>query len=135
MNTKKISIIDILMVIAAFVLMIGVQSVFSACEVGEESIMACHWAQQAVFAVSIAEVLISLICLGARNRSARLYLSISNAILSVVVIFIPGTLINLCMMDDMRCRSIMRPAVTITAVVMIVICAVNIFTSIKKDEN
>ena len=43
---------------------------------------------------------------------------------SFLIIVLPGRLIPLCMMETMRCHVIMQPAVTVIAVLNIVLSAV-----------
>ena len=47
-------------------------------------------------------------------------------------IFVPGTLVSLCMMDTMRCHTVMRPFVMIMSAAVSVICVIDILVNRKR---
>lgn len=114
-------ILGIAELIAALVLVIGALTFFSACESEGEMHMACHWAQNAVALSGVVISLLSLVRIFIPNRDIKTGLALGIFVTAVSVIFIPNTVISLCMMDTMRCHTIFRPAVTIVASIIIVI--------------
>ena len=113
---------DIVILVLSVVLCVGVKLAFHACETGE-NVMACHWAEQAVFAMGIVLVVQSAALLLCRESGMRKGICLAMIPTSAVTAFIPGFFIHLCMMKDMRCHTVMRPAVMIVAI-LITVCAI-----------
>ena len=123
---KKIEPIGIILIIACAILTIGVKTYFSACEVTEEHTMSCHWAEQAVFGVSIV-LLVQAICavfMGLDAPNIRKGISIAMVPTAILAVVIPGYLINLCMMDTMQCRATMKPSVMVMGFVIAVLASI-----------
>ena len=126
MNKRKIEPIGIVLIVACGILAIGVKTFFSACEVTEEHTMSCHWAEQAVFGVSIV-LLIQACCavfMGLDAPNIRKGISISMVPTAILAVIIPGHLIDLCMMDTMQCRTTMRPSVMMLGFIIAVIASI-----------
>lgn len=107
----KKNIFPILILILALVIAIGSQTFLSPCVHEDGSFGSCHWAGRALLGVG---VLLAAQALLAWVRT-DVYLAVLPA--ALLGCFIPGTLISLCKMSAMRCRSVMQPA-------MILLCAV-----------
>ena len=113
MMNKKAMIPVLIGVILAAAAAIGVNTFLGPCVHEDGSFGACHWAGRAMFAAALligAEGL-AAICSGSNGVRRGLLLSMAAA--AVMGICIPGLLISLCGMATMRCRSLMRPAMTI----------------------
>ncbi|MBQ8927385.1 MAG: DUF4418 family protein [Oscillospiraceae bacterium] len=129
---KKPHITDILLLVMSAALCIGVKLLFHACAPKEDgSWMACHWAEQAVFAASLGMSLTAFVRLFL-DRRARAGAALGMSITAAVTAFIPGVFIRLCMMNDMRCHAVMRPAAVILCV-LIVICGIADFVLARKE--
>ena len=111
--------------ITALILTAGSLTVFGACEAEEGHFMNCHLAQNAVALAGAVLTALSLLRTVLSNGDIRTGLSLGVFALSVSAIFIPKTLINLCMMETMRCHTIFRPAVIITASALAVISGID----------
>lgn len=120
MQIKKI-LPGILLSLASLVLVIGSLTFFDACESEGEMIMACHWARNAVVTAGIVLLAQSVLSVFIPDDKIKTGLYLGVFLLSIGVIFIPGTAIDLCMMDTMRCHSVFRPAVTIVSIILTVI--------------
>lgn len=131
---KNIKAMDIVLLVLSAVLCVGVKAVFHACEVMEDKIMSCHWAEQAVFAMGIVLVVQALGLIILSRYNVRRGLSFAMIPTAVVTAFIPKIMINLCMMNDMRCHTTMRPAVIILSIIIAVCALVNAVTSEGKEE-
>ena len=59
------------------------------------------------------------------KKGTRLGISLSMSPTAILTALIPGTFINLCMMNTMRCHSVMKPAVIIMSVVTALCALVN----------
>ncbi len=119
---------------AAAVLTVGPLTFFKACGAHDGKYMACHWAQNAVVLLGAVLILIALLRIILPDIGIKTGLSISAALVSASVILIPGRVIALCMMDTMRCHSIFRPAVTVTAAVLLAISVIDIVIGLKKTR-
>ena len=51
--------------------------------------------------------------------------------LSVLALLLPGHLIDLCMMETMRCHTVMTPAVTVLSLLNIMVAAADIYVCRK----
>ena len=69
---------------------------------------ACTWAGRVLTGEGCLMAVFALIALLVSRARFGIYLG--SAALSVLAILTPGTLIALCRMDSMRCRSVMQPA-------------------------
>lgn len=107
----KKNIFPILILILALVIAIGSQTFLSPCVHEDGSFGSCHWAGRALLGVGVL--------LAAQALLAWVRTDVYLAVLPTALLgcFIPGTLISLCKMSAMRCRSVMQPA-------MILLCAV-----------
>ncbi len=112
---KKHSVWPVVIVVLAVIGAIGSITFFRPCVHEDGSFGPCHWAGRAVtggMIVIAAEALAALIITDAR---VRIGLYLAMIIGALFVIFTPGMLIGLCSMATMRCRSLMRPAMTLIA--------------------
>ena len=122
-----------ILTVLSLLLTVGVKTFFSACGAKDDgSFMTCHWAEQAVFAAGIALTLMSVIVLIAGSDNAGFGAAVSILALAGVTAIIPGVLIDLCMMPQMHCHVVMRPAVTVVCALIIVTAAVHAFMQAHK---
>ena len=120
---KKINITDVCLLVFSAALCLGVKLVFHACGMKEDgSWMNCHWAEQAVFAISIGLTVTAGLRL-LLSRQAKAGAALAMSVVSVMTALLPGVFVRLCMMDTMRCHAVMRPAV-------IILCALIAVTGI-----
>lgn len=131
---KNIKVMDIVLLVLSAGLCIGVKVAFHACEVMEDKIMSCHWAEQAVFGMGIVLVVQALGLILLSKLDVRRGISFAMIPTAIVTAFIPNVLINLCMMDDMRCHTTMRPAVMILSIIIAVCALVNVIIDGKKKD-
>ena len=104
----------VLQILLSLLLAVGSIVWFHACGAKEDgSYMTCHWAQVMVTALGAAMLLMSLVQLLFRDFSARRGISAALVLMAVLTALVPQTLIHMCMMADMRCQSLMRPAVIV----------------------
>lgn len=80
--------------------------------------MACHWAEQAVFALSVVLLIQSILLLLLRDSGVKKGIAAAIIPTAVITVLVPGAFIRLCMMDTMRCRAVFRPAVSIFGVLI-----------------
>lgn len=113
MNRKTIipaALILLFSVLAA----VGVKTFLGPCVHEDKAFGPCHWAGQALFGISLLMSAQSIAVLAAhKNSQLSRGLFLAMALTSVLGMLIPGPVISLCGMATMRCRSLMRPAMTI----------------------
>ena len=111
---KKSMIPAIITLVLALVVAVGSQTFLGACVHEDGSFGACHWASRALLGVGglLAALALAALCV----PSARLGVYIAMALTCILGILTPGTLIALCQMATMRCRAVMRPAMTLLCV-------------------
>lgn len=116
--------VDIATLLAAAILFAGIRTLFAACGPKEDgSWMTCHHAQSAVWAVACAILVQALVKVFYRGRGmhgVKAGLSFAIAVQGAVCALLPGTFIPLCMMQSMRCHTLMRPAVTVLCVLLVI---------------
>ena len=93
---------------------VGVKTFLGPCVHEDGTFGACHWAGQALLGISLLMSAQSIAVLAAhKNSQLSRGLFLAMALTSVLGMLIPGPVISLCGMATMRCRSLMRPAMTI----------------------
>ncbi|MBR1862565.1 MAG: DUF4418 family protein [Ruminococcus sp.] len=136
MNDKKNvkeTVLAAAILICSICLCAGAKLVFHACGPKEDgSYMACHWAEQAIFGIGCAMTAISVFLIAVRNRGMKRGLALSLLPCGAVCALIPNILIKLCMMTEMRCHTVMRPAAVIFGLITAVLGTV--YAVICKEE-
>ena len=131
MKEKKIGAIDVALLVLSAALLLGVLTVFAPCGPKEDgSWMTCHWAGNAVAGVAAVLTACALVRLlvGGTKRGLD-FAMIAAAALATQL---PGRLVHLCMMADMRCRAVMTPAVTVLSTLVILVAAADLVLQRKK---
>ncbi len=126
-------IIPVLALLLSVLLTFGSVFLFHACEPMEDgSWMMCHYAQLVVtvFGAVIMAICILRIIIPASLNAAR-GLSLACIPVSAACIMIPQNIIPLCMMDTMRCHSVMRPAVIVIGIMIIVLSIIDLICNNK----
>lgn len=129
----KISISEIIMFIISLVLCIGSFTFFSACEVGE-NVMACHWAQNTVTAFGALLSVMALAALIIPDRRVKAGVELAATLTAVLTALVPNVVINLCMMDTMRCVSVFRPFTILFASITAVAALFSAILNLRKKE-
>ena len=128
-NDRRIGVSDILLLLFSVVELIGILTFFAPCGPKEDgSWMSCHWAGQAVTGTALVLVVLALVHLLVRDRGMKLGLDVGLAVTAICSALLPGKLIGLCMMADMRCHRLTVPGVTVCAVLVILATALDAWT-------
>lgn len=131
-NAKKKPITAVLPLVVSILFFLAMFTLLSPCGPKEDgTFMNCHYAGQALRILSGAAVVVSAAAYFKRGL-ARLA-DILLLLLGFASAVIPGTVIHLCMMPEMKCRAVMKPGATVFAVLLIVSAAVDLFSEIKKQ--
>lgn len=126
-------ILGVILLLLGLALCIGVKTVFHACgQTDEGKWMACHWAGQAEMALGASIAVTALMRLIVRSGGKKQGLALALIPQGIAAALIPNTLIKLCMMENMRCHAVMKPASIVIAVLVAVVAAVTAFMG--RDE-
>lgn len=139
MGNKKIVpvVLSVVLLVLSLCLTVGVKFMFHACpmmggEMGK--VMPCHWAERAVFATGIVLVIMSLLLFVFKNSSEKVAVSACMIPTTVLAMLFPQTIINLCMMPGMMCRTHMRPGVLAITIAMLVVECIIAIINFKKNK-
>ena len=123
----RIRATDIALLIIGLLFLAGTKTVFGPCGPKEDgSFMTCHWAGQALFGIACVLALLAVLHLVIASRGVRLGLDIAIAALAVLVWWLPGNLISLCMMPSMHCRMTMKPGSMVFAALFLIAAAADL---------
>ena len=129
---KRTWIPAIAILVLALIAATGSQSFLSPCIHEDGSFGACHWAGQALLGVSGLLGAMALLTLVFKAHRAGLYLAtLPTAILGMLI---PNGLIALCRVDSMRCRALMRPAMTILFAFVLIAALVGALMTLRRDS-
>lgn len=118
--------------IVAALLTIGVLTFAGPCVHEDGSLAACHGAANAVLYAGVAGCIAALASLLAGNPKVSGACALVVACCGVFAVAAPGTLFSMCMMQTMRCWTVMRPFALVCGVVLLscaVVAAVRSFVS------
>ena len=128
-------ILDVVLCVLSAVLCFGTKFLFHACAPKEDGgWMTCHWAEQTVFGLGIVLLILSIMTFCFKDGKTKSGIQISTAVISALTLFVPNHLIKLCMMPDMRCHSVMKPAVIIISILIIICSAVTCILHRKEES-
>lgn len=126
-NDKAQPLVGIVLTVLSSILLVGILTFAGPCGVHDDGTMSsCYWASRAVLGVGVVLAVISLVRIFERDEGERRGLSFSAALLGVLVAVLPGVLIDLCMMQTMRCHTVMRPFALVMGVLIAVVGGVDL---------
>lgn len=129
---KNFKFIDLIFAILNILFFIGITFVFHSCgQKADGSWMTCHYAQNIIKLSSTIGMILSIINIFV-NVQTKLGIYVSTLAISIGTIFVPGKLIPLCMMNDMKCNAITKPSIIIFAVIIALYSLSNLIFSILK---
>ena len=120
---KKVRFMDLAVLLASLILCFGTAFVFSACGPKEDgSWMMCHWAERVVVLLGAICALLAFAKLVCARDGGRLGLAVAIFFNSLSAVFVPGRIIPLCKMANMRCHLVMKPSVFTVAILLCLLC-------------
>ena len=112
----------------------GVQTVFRACAQKEDGTwMHCHEVQKYLFIIGIILALLSVLGLAVKKRTAAILLDFASIVFAAVAVLLPGTVMQMCMMDTMRCYTMMQPYARVTGVALILVSVIDIIKLFRTE--
>ena len=135
MKKNRIGAMDIALLAASAVFLIGLLTIFQPCGPKEDGgWMTCHWAGQALRGIAAAMVVLAALRLFV-SQGAQRGLDLSLAVLSVLSACVPGRLIGMCMMHTMRCHRLMTPFALVMAALTILLAGIDLLQGWKKGKD
>ena len=136
MENKKINIgaSDIILLVLSAVFLIGIRTFFAPCGPKDDgSWMTCHWAGQAITGIAAVLLVISVIHMFVKDAKVKQGLAIAMIPVALFSLILPGNMIGLCMMNTMRCHSVMCTASVIVSVLVIAAAAFDLLVQRRKE--
>ena len=131
---KNIRPTDFILLLLSLFFLLGIIFIFHPCGPKEDgSWMFCHWSGQMEILFASIFVLLSIIRFFFSEK-AKAALSLSFIPLSIAAALVPGKIIPLCMMKDMRCHAVMRPAVIVLSAVIALISLTDTIILLTKKS-
>ena len=132
----KLSVPALIILALAVLMAIGSATFLGPCVHEDGSFGACHWAGKALLGIGLLMAVQALLALALRSHAARLGLFMAMVPTAALGVFIPGTLIDLCRMDTMRCRAVMQPSMALicaaVAIAALAGCAVEYVKYLRR---
>jgi hypothetical protein len=125
---------EIILLIVSLLICIGSFTFFSACPVHGDTVMACHWAQNAVTTLGTLLLAMSLAAVVVPDRKIKAGLELSATLTAILTAIVPGVVINICMMNSMRCVSTFRPFTILLASLTAVAALLSAVINLKRKE-
>lgn len=136
---KKRPVASIAVFLFSLVLFAAVMTVLSPCGPKEDgTFMSCHQAGTALRILSGAAVgisLFSMLMAAKENAKMRLAADLLIVVLCLAILIVPGNVIHLCMMPEMRCRALMKPGSAVLSVLLlaaVVMDLISLKSSLRK---
>lgn len=130
---KRFGMTDWCLLIVSVLFLVGIRTAFAPCKPTEDgSWMTCHWAGQAVTGVAAVLLVLAILHLLLPGPGEKLGVAAAMIPVSLLAAFLPGKLINLCMMGTMRCHGVTRPAVLVFSLMLAVLSLADLLLQRKK---
>lgn len=125
------SMLEIITVIFCMILVVGISTFFKACPRKEDGTwMACHSVQIHLLWIGTFLILLSMVAFFVKILVVNLCLCILRLILTCLGALLPG-FSTMCMMDTMRCHSVMTPFVRIMCVLISLVMLIRVINEIR----
>ncbi|MBQ8975353.1 MAG: DUF4418 family protein [Oscillospiraceae bacterium] len=132
----RVNALDITLFIVCVLFTVGMLTVFRPCSAKEDGTwMTCHWAGNAVVGVAGALTLMSLIHLAVADPRRKQGIDLAMIPAALLTAAIPGRLIGLCMMADMRCHRLTAPGATVFAIIVAAVAVIDFLLRFRRRKN
>ena len=97
--------------------------------------MKCYWAAHAEIVVGVPLLVVGVLLLFARRKETTRALGILTAVLGVLTILIPTSIVGTCLNDQMVCNTEMKPTLLIAGGITVALgIAVVVVGEMKRDN-
>ena len=121
----------------ALFLCVGTATFLGPCVHEDGTFGPCHDAGTAATILSAVLAVLALLPLLPAVRRAPLLSVVPSTVamvVSVILFLVPGVLCRLCMMDTMRCLSVMQPAVRILSAVLFILFLASVVSTLRRRK-
>ncbi len=134
-ENRKGVIYGVLVAVLGIILAAGTEFVFHGCGVHDDGNYGrCHYAQHVIVAFGILVAISALVSVFIKTKEALVAVSIITSVEAVIAILVPGIIVPLCMMETMRCNTLMRPFATIVSAIILIVSVGNLaLIKFRKD--
>lgn len=132
MGVAKKRLFHVILLVLAALLIVGVLTFAGPCVHEDGSAAVCQSAAHAVLFAGAASFACALAALLVHNAKASGVLAIAAACCGAFAAAAPGTLFGLCMMQTMRCWTVMQPFALVVGVAIAIsgiAAAISVFVS------
>lgn len=128
MDTNRAQpLVGIITTALSVLLVIGILTFAGPCGVHDDgSVSSCYWASRAILGAGVVLVVLSVVRIFERDEGERRGLSLGIALVGGLVAALPSILIDLCMMQTMRCHTIMKPFALAIGIALLVVGAADL---------
>ena len=113
---------------------LGPQFLFKVCPVMGDMIMKCHWSAQAEIGIGAVIAILGIALIFFADPKIRLGLTVGVFLSGVLALLIPHALIGGCPGHLMPCRKITFPSITVIAILLLIMAAVNALYLARRKE-
>lgn len=133
-KNKKINASEIILCLISVIFLIGILTVFKTCGPKEDgSYMTCHWAGNAITGLAAVLTVIAVLHLFVKSQ-AKIGMDLAIIPTAFFTAILPKNVIGLCMMDNMQCQSLTRPATILFSILIIGIAILDLLLQKKISE-
>jgi len=130
MKTRIIT--GVTVIVLGLLLALGPQFLFKVCQPMEDIYMKCYWSARAEIGTGAVIALLGIGLIVFACNKIRLGLVIGIFLSAVNALLIPNVLIGGCPMDNMPCRKIAFPAITVISILLLIVTGVYIVVLAKQ---
>ena len=134
-KTFRVGITDILLAVLCAVLLAGTITFLAPCGPKDDgSWMNCHWAGRVNTALAAVLLTMAVMHLAAPMGGIKLGLDLAMLPAGVLATQVSGHVISLCMMETMRCQSVMKPGVMVLGLLITAAAAWDLVIRLRKGR-
>lgn len=128
----KDRVLPLALAIAGALLAIGILTFAGPCLHDDGTVSTCFAASRVVLGAGIAAIIAGLLGAALRSLQAKVTLSIIGICAGIAAVAAPGGLLPLCMMQTMRCWTIMRPYALALGAVIVILAAAFLLATLHR---
>jgi hypothetical protein len=133
MSNKPSPPVGIALTVLSGLLVAGILTFAAPCGVHDDgSVSSCFWAGRAVLGVDFVLLILSVVRIFELDEGERRGLDLGAALIGVLAACLPGVLIDLCMMQSMRCQTIMRPFCMVVGIAIALVAGIDLIVRLLR---
>ncbi len=125
-------IADCIYFVLSVLFLLGSIFLFNTCAPKDDgSWMTCHWAGNIVTGLAAVLCILAL-AINFVSLSVKKGIYFASLLLELFTAFVPGKIIHLCMMSEMKCNALSKPCVIVFSLILAVYSLLNLFSKTKS---